>query len=98
MNSPCAKMANTYKSGSPVVPVYLQTLKEYMYQNDKEIEELSHRSSILIAIQKKLAAEMDEMISKDFAECFEKDQAGKGKQQLMEEDKPVVSTKDGESS
>ncbi|CAE7471523.1 unnamed protein product [Symbiodinium sp. CCMP2592] len=70
----------------------LETLKEYMYQNDKELEELNSRSSTLIAIQKKLVAEMDEMLAKESVVDLAgkttvsvEDLAGKTKQPLVME-------------
>ncbi|CAE7214396.1 unnamed protein product [Symbiodinium sp. CCMP2592] len=70
----------------------LETLKEYMYQNDKELEELNSRSSTLLAIQKKLVAEMDEMLAKESVVDLAgkttvsvEDLAGKTKQPLVME-------------
>ena len=73
----------------------LQTLKEYMNQNDQELQELSRRSSVLIAIQKKLVVEMDEMIAKESVDEALED---KTKQSTDSDEKQVASSKDAETS
>ena len=73
----------------------LQTLKEYMNKNDEELQELSRRSSVLIAIQKKLVVEMDEMIAKESVDEALED---KTKQSTDSDEKQVASSKDAETS
>ena len=73
----------------------LDSLKEYMNQNDQELKELTRWSSVLIAIQKKLVVEMDEMIAKESVDEALQD---KTKQSTDSDEKQVASSKDAETS